>query len=129
MVSFSYTGGTIGALICYPICGAILDRYDWELVFYVTGAMGLACFLVWTLLVKDDPSSHPLLSATEKDYILANRSPKRVWHRPPYLEIMTNPTVMTLMFVDFATFFCTNIIITQGPTFLDEIFNFDIKQV
>ena len=47
--------------------------FSFQTVFYVGGAVGLAWFAIWLLLVADEPKTHWFISDFEKRYILANR--------------------------------------------------------
>ena len=47
--------------------------FSFQTVFYVGGAVGLAWFAIWLLLVTDEPKTHWFISDFEKRYILANR--------------------------------------------------------
>ena len=32
-VTFTYFGGTFGVLVTYPLCGFLLQKYDWEVSY------------------------------------------------------------------------------------------------
>lgn len=52
-----------------PLCGYLCEYVGWESVFYVTGALGLAWSLAWSLLVYNGPEQHPRISAEEKELL------------------------------------------------------------
>lgn len=67
---FCFTGSSVGAALTYPICGFIIDQWGWEIVFYLSGAIGTLWFIAWWIFVYDSPAQHPRISADEKNYIL-----------------------------------------------------------
>ena len=52
-ISCTYVGGSFGTVIVFPLCGWILDKLDWEAVFYITGVMGVGWYLFWFFLGTD----------------------------------------------------------------------------
>ena len=63
------SGSSIGAAIIYPMCGLIINWFDWHMVFYVTSTIGVIWFISWWLCVYDSPEEHPRISAEELSYI------------------------------------------------------------
>jgi len=130
-VTFTYFGGTFGVLVTYPLCGFLLQKYDWETVFYVGGAFGLAWFAIWLLLVTDEPKTHWFISDFEKRYIMSNRQKTMGeigTRNPPYLAILLTPTVWIAMFSDFANSIASYIVIIEGPNFFKNILDVDISE-
>lgn len=52
-----------------PVCGIMAERYGWESIFYVFGAIGLIWFVSWWIVVKDKPEDDPYISQGELKYI------------------------------------------------------------
>ena len=100
-------------------------------MFYISGGLGILWFLIWILVVNDDPSKQRFISETEKNYILKHR--KRIDEigrsRPPYLKILLIPSVWALMICDFARSFGAYMVIIEGPNFIDKVLNKDILEV
>ena len=71
----AYLGSSIGAALTYPICGYIIDLWGWEVVFYVTGILGLIWFGFWWTFVFDTPDLHPRISEKERKYIIDSLGP------------------------------------------------------
>lgn len=66
------SGSSVGAALTYPLCGFIIDRWGWELVFYVSGIVGTMWYTAWWILVYDSPAEHPRISLHEKEYITSS---------------------------------------------------------
>ena len=100
-------------------------------MFYISGGLGILWFLIWILVVSDDPSTQRFISETEKNYILKHR--KQIDEigksRPPYLKILLTPSVWALMICDFARSFGAYMVIIEGPNFIDKVLNKDILEV
>ena len=131
-VTFTYIGGTFGTMITYPICGLVLDNLGWEPVFYLSGGLGILWFLLWQIFISDDPSTHWCINEEEKCYILKHR--KQTINligekRPPYLKIISTPSIWGLMLCDFARSFGSYMIIIEGPNFINKVLNKDILEV
>ena len=131
-VSFTYTGGTFGTMITYPICGVVRDKLGWEAVFYLSGGLGILWFLIWQMVISNDPSAHGCISEDEKSYILKHRrqATKSIGEkRPPYLKILVTPSVWGLMVCDFAKSFEVYMVIIEGPNFINKVLEKDILEV
>ena len=101
-------------------------------VFYFGGAFGLVWFTIWLLFVTDEPKTHWFISNEEKTYILAHRQQTlgEIGARiPPYFQILMTPTVWIAMFSDFANSIASYMVIIEGPNFIKNILNQDIKSV
>ena len=95
-------------------------------VFYIGGACGVVWSIFWQLLVSDDPTTHRFITPEEKEYILEHR--KRPMNDigmqwPPYIKILSTPSVWVLMLTDFCISFGLYMIIIEGPSFIDNILN------
>ena len=128
-VTISYIGNTFGTMVTYPISGVILDKLGWEALFYLTGGLGVLWFFAWTYFVSDDPATNKFISTKEKEYILTHRNiPTREIEikRPPYIKILSTPSVWILALCEFASSFGKYIIIIEGPSFIDDVLSKDI---
>ncbi len=61
-------GGTLGAAIAAPLVAFITLRYGWRSAFIFTGLLGIALTVLWAWLYRK-PSEHPLLSASEREFL------------------------------------------------------------
>ncbi len=48
------------------LSGIISDALGWEAPFYVLGALELAWFICWILLISDTPAEHKRISEVRK---------------------------------------------------------------
>ena len=52
----------MGIIVALPVYAVIADELGWEMVFYISGSMGVAIVLLWTVLVFSFPSTHPRIT-------------------------------------------------------------------
>lgn len=65
-------GASTGSLIAPPLVAwAILTR-NWQFAFVITGILGIVWAALW-LLLYSPPETHPRLSGSEREYILAGQ--------------------------------------------------------
>lgn len=69
-----FLGSQMGSVVGILVSGFLLQSYkgQWEIVFYVFGGIGVAWFLIWTILCYGDPESHPFISEIEENYLKQN---------------------------------------------------------
>jgi ACS family hexuronate transporter-like MFS transporter len=65
-------GASFGSVMAPPLVAWAIYAYHWQAAFLVTGGLGIAWALLW-LAVYRDPQRHPLLSPSERAYVLAGR--------------------------------------------------------
>ena len=101
-------------------------------VFYISGGIGTIWFIVWMLMASNNPETHFLISADEKEKIVNFRRPTYGVigkETPPYKKIILTPSIWAMAFCDLAMGIGTYLIIIEGPNFVANILNKDIKSV
>ena len=121
-ISFSYTGGNLGTVITYPLCGLILSTLDWEAVFYITGGFSVIWCVLWFVVLSDDPKDHKCIKSNEVEYIEEYRTDTvKTTALPPYFAILKSPAVWTHIFCDVANGWGLYTILTEGPNFISNV--------
>ena len=64
-----FMGVGVGAGFAPPLVTAVMLRYGWRTSFLVCAVIGLLAGLVWWVIARDSPDSHPALSASERAHI------------------------------------------------------------
>jgi sugar phosphate permease len=84
-------GSVFGAQLCFcylglvigmPLVGWLIAAFGWREMFYVTGLITLVGVLTFWVLVRDRPSEHPWISASERDRIEDALAKDRVTYDP-----------------------------------------------
>ncbi|MEO7191555.1 MAG: MFS transporter [Vicinamibacterales bacterium] len=106
---------------------ALLPYLHWRAIFLCFGAIGFLWALAWHRWYRDDPAEHPAVSASELQYILAERPADSVhtvgWAYWGQLLRSRNVIALCIMYSANSAifFFC----ITWLPTYLHERHGFD----
>jgi len=124
-VTFAFNGGTVGAVITFPLCGIIIENSSWVWVFYVSAILTLAWGSLWFLFMYDLPESDPYISVAEKKLILSERSynpsqmvaDQEVPLLPLVLDMLKTPAVWINMVGDFANNFGSYVLLSEAPAF------------
>jgi len=124
-VTFAFNGGTVGAVITFPLCGIIIENSSWVWVFYVSAILTLVWGLLWFLFMHDLPESDPFISDAEKKLILNDRSynstqdckDQQVPLLPLVFDMLKTPAVWVNMMGDFANNFAAYVLLSESPAF------------
>ncbi|KAG8223304.1 hypothetical protein J437_LFUL001178, partial [Ladona fulva] len=55
----------IGTVVGMALSGNVAQRWGWEAVFYLFGALGIVWYILWLIFCYDDPSQHPFITNSE----------------------------------------------------------------
>ena len=69
-----FAGVGAGGCLSPPLITYIMLHYGWRASFWLCAMVGLIVGGVWFVIARDSPGEHPRVSASERDYILANLS-------------------------------------------------------
>lgn len=108
---------------------------EWPNVFYITGAVGLVWSLLWCFFATSEPkdnhwvSEAELAHITKKKIIPSDSGKKQLKKRTPWIEIITNPSVIAFIIIkttfNFGTLFLTVLV----PTYLKYVHHADRQTV
>ncbi|MBI0325506.1 MFS transporter [Burkholderia plantarii] len=73
-VGWTNAGQPLGAAIAAPIVGLVALQFGWRISFVVIAALGFLWLAAWLTLFRDDPATHPRVSAEEAREIAADRA-------------------------------------------------------
>uniref|UniRef100_A0A0P4WJ10 Sialin n=1 Tax=Scylla olivacea TaxID=85551 RepID=A0A0P4WJ10_SCYOL len=129
--SLVFAGSQFGTVVTLPVSGWLCDSGflgGWPSVFYVFGGLGLLWSIVWFLLVFDQPDTHPRISQEEKKYIQSYCTAKK--SQPvsiPWMSLVTSLPMWCLTLVHFGQNWGFYTLLTELPTYLNNIQHFDMK--
>ncbi|KAG5678082.1 hypothetical protein PVAND_007784 [Polypedilum vanderplanki] len=129
MASIAFAGNYAGTVIAMPASGLLAATYGWESVFYVFGAIGCLWLVLWMIIVRRSPEEDPFISEEEKNYIvkkLGRREDIKI--NPPWKEIFKSPAVWAIVASHCAENWGFYTLLTQLPTFLSDVFNFQLQK-
>ncbi|KAG5895829.1 hypothetical protein JTB14_038260 [Gonioctena quinquepunctata] len=125
----AYLGSSVGAAITYPLCGFIIGRWGWEMVFYVCGSLGAMWFTAWWCLVYDSPRDHPRISEAEKTYILISlgESVAKKQAPVPWKHILTDTAVLSNHLAQIGGCWGLFTLMTNGPTYFKFVHGWSVQ--
>lgn len=126
-----FAGLDFGKMVALPVTGWLCASGTlggWPLVFYVFGGVSLLCGALWFLLVSDCPEAHPRISQQERDYLVRRCGRRNGNNGPiPWKGMMTSLPVWSLIIAHVGHNWGSYTLITQLPTYLKNIYQFDIQ--
>ncbi|KAK5641840.1 hypothetical protein RI129_010387 [Pyrocoelia pectoralis] len=125
-----YAGVPVGSVLAMTITGWLSGSWlGWPYAFYLFGAVGLLWTMLWIAFGKNSPADHTGIDPYEKFYIetslgqtVREKSPATPWK-----EILTSLPVWGLAAAYSAQNWGFSTLITNIPSYMAKILNFDIK--
>jgi ACS family sodium-dependent inorganic phosphate cotransporter-like MFS transporter 5 len=134
LIGFSCSGNNIGNILALSLGGWLCDEgFDdgWGSVFYIFGMIGIIWSMVNYFVNSDTPNSHRFISKLERDYINEaigqQKQTKRATQSPPWSKMLTSKPTVALITCAFCFNWGNYLFLTQLPTFMKEVLDFDIK--
>ncbi|XP_076271564.1 putative inorganic phosphate cotransporter [Rhynchophorus ferrugineus] len=125
MFSGVYIGTIMGSLITGYFCDSSLG---WPYAFYFFGTLGGVWAIIWSIFGQNSPASDPKISNEEKKYIQASLNQEDNLNIPvPWKKIFTCIPFYALLLWTFSSTWCYSMIMTEIPTYLSKVMNYDVK--
>lgn len=123
-------GASVGSMLAPPLVAWAIIRYNWQVAFVITGALGFGWLVLW-LLFYDSPERHRALSAEERDYIAAGQEQhlRGAAVRPPILDILRQRNFWGIALPRFLADPTWGTLTFWLPLYLSTIRHFDLKQI
>lgn len=95
------SGAAIGSAVAAPLVVWLELRFGWQATFVVTGSFGFAWLLLWLIFYRL-PEAHPMITAAERDHIVAGqRVSERAACGPRWRELLRYPEVWGIVLARF----------------------------
>ncbi|XP_071038026.1 sialin-like isoform X2 [Parasteatoda tepidariorum] len=126
-----FTGNPFGNVIAMPISGLLSSASflgGWPAVFYVFGGLGCIWFVFWSFLVYETPDRHPTISKEEL-FLIEQNNDEKLKQKPavPWRDIFTSIPMWALIIAHTGHNFGYYLLMTEMPTYLNNILHFDLK--
>jgi len=128
--TIAFSGAQLGTILSLPISGILCQSVSWDSVFYISGVMGLIWFAIWMYYIANSPSTCRRISLEEKEYITSSLAKERgplTEGSTPWAHIWSSPRVWAIVIAHFAQNWSFYTLLTETPSFLNDILHFDIK--
>ena len=123
-------GASVGSMLAAPVVAWAILQYNWQFAFVLTGGLGLVWVTLW-LLFYHSPSTHPALSAEERDYIAAGQEQHLagVGGRPSIPSILRQRNFWGIAIPRFLADPTWGTLTAWMPLYLATTRGFDLKQI
>ena len=129
MSAVVFAGCDTGTFFPFVLSGIICSKWDWSVVFYAFGAVGLLIFPLWMFFVSDSPHDHPSISTEEKLYIAEGQHTADTGQvRVPWKRILCSPPVWAISIASFAHNWVTYLTLTDLPLYFEDVLNMNISE-
>ncbi|CAH6806331.1 Slc17a3 [Phodopus roborovskii] len=129
LCSIALSGMILGTFAVLLVGGVIIEALGWPFVFYIFGAVGCACCLLWFILVYDDPFSHPWISDPEKEYILSSLHQQVSSEKQslPIKAMLRSVPLWSMCLCTMTHQWLVNTFIVYTPTYISSVFKVNIR--
>ena len=133
------SGAAIGGIIAIPLIAYLTIYFSWQMVFVFVGVLGFLWLVPWLILVKAPPSSHPWLTAQEREYILTGQ--RRVddngdvtgedeeEYNPSTAELLSRKQSWGVIIASAAIDPIWWLFVFWIPIYLNEVYGMDVKSI
>lgn len=123
-------GASFGSMLAPPLVGFAILMFNWQAAFVFTGALGLVWVALWWWLYHPT-ATHPQLSATERDYIVAGQEKHLSGDgkRPSLLTILGRRNFWGIALPRFLADPTWSTLTFWLPLYLSQVRGFNLKEI
>ena len=110
-------GNKFGPAIGAPVAAWLIVHYNWQMMFFITGAAGLVWLVPWLLMVGNDLPKRADMAAIRRNASVV-----------PFANIIASPVVWGAMIVNFCYGYFTFYCMTWMPAYLVEQRGLSLEQ-
>ncbi|KAF5925110.1 hypothetical protein HPG69_008787 [Diceros bicornis minor] len=125
------------------------NQLSYQFYPLLAGGIGCVCCLLWSVLVYDDPASHPWINVTEKEYIISSLAQQVHVRTPtfstyivsasgfirvssskqslPVKAMVRSLPLWSMCFCSFGHQWLVNILMVYTPTYISSVFHVNIR--
>lgn len=131
LAALTFSGAQVGTFLMLGASGELASTsMGWPSIFYASGAVTLLWSLLWFIYGASSPADCKRISIEERLFV--ESASATTSHRTlsvPWTEIATSRPVWALLFAHTAECWGFWTLLTETPTYLKQIFHFNIKEV
>ena len=115
---FSWSGGSAGGIVAFPLASAVLNFWGWQAVFYSFACFGALWLPFWIFGITDNPAVSRGISKAELAHIEDGRPELQKVSRVPWRKILALPAVYAVTILHFSFNWITYLLLSWLPTYL-----------
>ncbi|XP_048250163.1 uncharacterized transporter slc-17.2-like [Haliotis rufescens] len=131
LTAVCYSGTQFGSIATFAISGFMcIYGFDngWGSIFYVTGGISLLWCGLWYITVASTPAQHPRITKRERNYIITSIGEKQQTFSTPWAALLKSPALWACLTAHVCCNWIIYTLLTNIPTFLKEVLDFDIAE-
>ncbi|KAF1754358.1 hypothetical protein GCK72_020918 [Caenorhabditis remanei] len=114
-------------IVCMPVSGILCESVlGWRSIYYLFGSLTLMIYILFWFTYSDNPEDNRFISQEELSQITCGKIEK-IKEPVPYISVCKDPTVLITWLSCFGGSMGFYILSLYGPTYLREVFKFEIK--
>lgn len=130
LTTITYSGTQAGSVVMLAVSGLLASSpMGWPSIFYFSGAITLLWTILWICLGASSPTTCSRISNEEKNFIESMPGSSQRQLKTPWISILRSTPVIALVIVHSAQCWGFWSLLTEVPSYLVQIFQFDIKTV
>jgi len=134
-VTMVFSGQEFGIVVGILLAGVLSDHDSaggWPSVFYVFGTVGCVWSVAWCLLGYSSPSTHPRISTSERDHLVAAVGTRAADSadkpRTPWRKVLTSRPLWACCVAKFAHNWGYHTILEGLPMFYYDVLGFNMTK-
>lgn len=131
LASMTFSGAQVGTFVIMAASGELASTsWGWPSIFYTSGVGALFWAILWHIYGSSSPADSKHVSTEERVFLesaAGASTEKRL--NVPWKEIFTSRPVWALLLTHTAECWGYWTLLTETPTYLKQIFHFNIKEV
>jgi sugar phosphate permease len=121
----THSASRIGNALTPPLIASLIAMISWRGSFVVLGSASLVWMIVWVWFFRDDPRSHPSMTAAEAAQYPAARPAEAARPKVPWTSLARR--IMPVTAVDFCYGWTLWMFLSWIPSFFFSHFHLDLK--
>lgn len=121
------SGIPIGTLLGLAGSGLLVQRFGWEMPFYVFGGCGILWMLLWLHQVANEPAGDPRIGSAELALLSAER-PKLPAPRLSLRRLLLNKSMAGIVVGQFAYTWSLYVLLSWMPSYFRDVQGLSIAQ-
>lgn len=129
LTTITYSGTQIGSVIMLATSGILASTIGWPAIFYFSGGATAIWTIFWCIFGANTPATCTSISIEERQFIESTPGTSNKQLNTPWKDILQSIPIYALLSVHSTQCWGFWTLLTETPSFLKQIFQFDIKTV
>lgn len=119
-VVLTISGIPLGTLVALTTTGWIIESYNWQMVFYLFGGVGIVFSIFWYISIHNSPQSHPSILPKEKA-LLKQMDSSQGQQKIPWRTLLSKSAVWALIINHFCHNWGFYVLLSWLPSYFKQV--------